>query len=375
MKVGILTYHGAHNYGSALQAYALYRALTSEGHQAALINYRTDRQDALYQLYNAKPTNIMGVLRNLHSFAYSRQLKEHHMKFDQFLAENAELSGEQIRNPDDLKLLNGVFDCFICGSDQIWNPNCIDFDVSYLLSFVEDKNTCFSYAPSIAADRLDSKWHEVFRNELKNYSDLSVREKSGAAIISALTDREVNTVLDPVFLLEKSSWDYFCKGVSKDYILCYFIGDIPGMRNYAIALSRKYKKPIIVINKYLRDLKMKCEKQYNSGPIDFVNLVANAEAICTNSFHAVAFSLIYDKEFHAFVDNKHVNTARSRITDLLESLNMSDRIVTNCHDLLPAMSENSFMSHNILDCQIRASKRYLHNALNKIEMYRARGNV
>ena len=152
-----------------------------------------------------------------------------------------------------------------------------------------------------------------------------------------MTDREVKTVLDPVFLLSKSSWDCFCKEESKEYILCYFIGDIPGMRDYAVTLSKEYKKPVIVINKNLRDLKMKCKKRYDSGPTDFVNLVANASAVCTNSFHAVAFSLIYDKEFHVFVDNQHANTARSRITDILGSLNMSDRIVSDCHELLPAM--------------------------------------
>ena len=368
MNVGIITYHAAHNYGSALQAYALFKFVEAFGHHAEIINYRTDRQDNIYRLYN-KSNNVMGVLRNAQSFCYRGKLKEHHSRFDNFLLEYSKLSGDEIRNPAELKNLNKKYECFICGSDQIWNPNCVDFDTSYLLDFVNDKKRCISYAPSLASDSLKENWRCVFNRELSLFSDLSVREQSGAKIISEITGRCVKEVLDPVFLIDKSVWKEFVSVQNKKYILCYFIGDIPGMRKYAQELSKKYRLPIVVINKNLRDLKMKCIKKYESGPIDFVNLIANASAICTNSFHAVAFSLIFNKEFHVFVDNISVNTARCRILEILDSVNLSDRVVKDVNALLPAMGNKDFEYHDVLDDMISQSRQYLENSLNNVEKY------
>lgn len=368
MNVGIITYHAAHNYGSALQAYALFKAVEAYGHHVEIINYRTDRQDNIYRLYNI-PNSVMGVLRNAQSFCYRKKLKEHHKRFDNFLLEHSNLSGDEIRDSAKLKIFNNKYDCFICGSDQIWNPNCVDFDTSYLLDFVNDKKRCFSYAPSLASESLNESWKSTFNRELSIFSDLSVREKSGAKIISEITGRCVETVLDPVFLIDKSVWKEFVSVQNRKYILCYFIGDIPGMRKYAQNLSNKYKLSVVVINKNLRDLKMNCIKKYECGPKDFVDLIANASAICTNSFHAVAFSLIFNKEFHVFVDNVNANTARCRILEILDSVNLSDRVVKDVNALLPAMGNMDFEYHDVLDNMISQSRQYLENSLNNVEKY------
>ena len=375
MKVGIITYHGAHNYGSALQTYALWNAVKNEGHNVEVINYRTLRQDDLYRLYS-KPNKIMNIVRNAQSFVYKNDLVKHHCKFESFLSDNIVLSDKEIRDKNELVELNHIYDCFICGSDQIWNPNCIDFDSSYLLDFVSDKSKCFSYAPSIASNCIDEKWKKCFHDNLVLFSDLSIREDSGGKIISEITSRKVKTVLDPVFLLSDSYWKNISSdsmsyaGIKSEYILCYFIGDIPGMRKYAKELGKKYKLPIIVININLRDLKMNCIKRYDCGPLDFVDLIYNAKIICTNSFHAISFSLLFDKEFHAFVDNTHENSAKSRITDILKTLNMECRLVDNCSEILPSMEKGDFDYHDKLDLYILASKKYLKEALSKVDSNR-----
>ena len=368
MNVGIITYHAAHNYGSALQAYALYKSVEAYGHHVEIINYRTDRQDNLYKIYN-KQNSVMGFLRNVQSFFYRKSLNEHHMRFDKFILEHTDLSGDEIRDPSKLKKLNNKYDCFVCGSDQIWNPNCVDFDTSYLLDFVTDKKRCISYAPSLASDSFKDTWRSVFNRELSGFSALSVREHSGAKTISEITGRSVKTVLDPVFLIDNNLWNSFVSSKNMKYILCYFIGDIPGMRMYAQNLSQKYNLPIVVINKNLRDLKMNCIKMYESGPSEFVNLIANANTICTNSFHAVAFSLIFNKEFHVFVDNNNANTARCRILEILDSVNLSDRVVNDVNILLPVMEKKDFEYHDVLNCLISQSKNYLENSLKTVEKY------
>ena len=39
MKIGVITFHGADNYGSVLQAYALTEYLNDKGYDAEIIDY------------------------------------------------------------------------------------------------------------------------------------------------------------------------------------------------------------------------------------------------------------------------------------------------------------------------------------------------
>lgn len=362
MQIGIITYHRSYNYGSALQAYALCSFLTKINHHVEMIDYKTERQQDLYRIYSNKK-NLMSLARNFQSFFYHKKLITHKKRFDEFIEELIPVTKKQYCTETELRKENWSYDCFICGSDQIWNPNCIDFDTSYLLDFVADKSKCISYAPSIASN-LDEKWYKIFQNELVNYRKLSVREKSGAGIISKITNRDVETVLDPVFLLSREEWMQFVHEGETDYILCYFIGDIPGMRECAKELGKKYKKKLVVINKNLRDWLIPCEKNYDCGPKEFVSLIYNASVICTNSFHAVSFSLIFNKEFYVFVD-QGAKSAKSRILDLFEELNLSPGAL-NCEDsVIHGLAEN--LGGNKLNEMIENSKEYLSYSLDLID--------
>lgn len=371
MKIAVITYHRAYNFGSALQAYALNTYLTGQGHEVETIDYWTQRQKNIYTIFEPV-RGIMSVARNVQSLLYLHDLFQHKNRFNCFVSQQIRMT-DTFSDKEQLTSLNDHYDAYVCGSDQIWNPNCIDFDESYLLFFVADKTKCISYAPSIASAQLPEEWAEPFRLYLKDFAAISVRESAGEKILENLLNRKVSVVLDPVFFLPKEHWDKVaCPSlIKKPYILCYFIGDVTGMRTFAKKMSKALHLPLVVVYKNIRDMLYINHKAYSAGPEEFVGLIRDAEYICTNSFHAVAFSVIYQKKFWAFVDTHNPKSAKSRIENIVELMGLKSRILT--FDKM----DNIVMDEDIsyAECQgqlhqaIENSQRFLLDNLEKIGEY------
>lgn len=253
------------------------------------------------------------------------------------------------------------YDLYIAGSDQIWNPRCIDFDEAYLLSFVKDKSTCISYGPSIAIHDI-SPYKELFFNTLKDYKSISVREEDGAKLIEELVGRQISKVLDPVFLLSKEEWDEILEEASlkKPYILCYFIGDIPNMRRFAKKMRKELNLDLVVIVMNLRDELYLNKKRYDAGPLDFIALIKNASYVCTNSYHAVLFSIIYNINFWVFINEEADISSNSRIINLGKKLGFMERVLSSKQGLVEFDKKINYETINSnLQSEISCSKEYL----------------
>lgn len=331
MKIGIITYHRAYNYGSALQAYALNYLLRSKGYEVKTIDFSPGKQAELYKIFEENKS-FMGIARNIQSLIYYNKLKKHKENFDEFIFENIPITNK-FSSLKELENEKFDFDYYICGSDQIWNQNCDDFDNAYLLSFVKDKNKCISYAPSIGVSSITEEQKENFKNNISSFKSISIREIEGAKILEKVLNREIEVVLDPTFLISEEEWRKLSQKpkLKGKYIFGYFIGDVSGMRNFANKIRKKSNLPLVVVYKNLRDMKFPTKKCYESGPKEFLGLIQNASYVCTNYFHAVAFSVIFKKKFWVFVEeNKNgINKPQTRIRSICKILNLSERILTN----------------------------------------------
>ncbi len=329
MKIGILTYHRAENYGSALQAYALSSYLNRNGIDAEVIDFHTKSQDDIYKLFE-KNSSLMSVARNIFTIFYYKDLISRKKKFSIFRSQYLPLSNEYISKKQ-LEKTNDIYDVFICGSDQIWNTRCADFSGAYLLDFVHDREKCISYAASMGTEVFDDKFVEDFKMNLNGFGQLSMREKVGCDIVSKIIGREIEEVPDPVFLLDKKEWQQLASNsklhIKSKYIFCYFIGDVCNMRKFSQKLRKKTGFDLIVVNPNLRDMLYINKKFYNVGPIDFVYLLNHAEFVCTDSFHATAFSIILQKKFWVFTGEDNVSS-KSRIDNILQKMNLLDRKMT-----------------------------------------------
>lgn len=360
-RIAIITYSRAYNYGSALQTYALNRYLRELGNEVKTIDYTTNDQQRLYSIF--EPINgFKSMLRNLQSIRYYNSLQTHKQRFDDFLMRNVPMTNK-ISNSDELFRLNDQFDYFICGSDQIWNVQCDDFDSNYMLSFVKDKNKCIAYAPSLGAGSKDKKTIESIKTYINQYKAISSREQSSVKIISKATGYKVENVLDPVFLLDANQWTELLtySPLYKEYILGYFIGDVVGMRDFASQLSNKSGLPVVVVWKSIRDVKYRFKAFYESGPLEFVSLVKGAKYIVTNSFHAVSFSLIFEKSFWAFLQP---GSNDERLKSILGTVNLTNRIVDveSCSKVnMFAKIEYKSNNREPLNNMIESSRKFLNN--------------
>lgn len=367
MKIAIITYSRIYNFGSVLQAYALNKYLTNQGFDVKTLNYaQTNQEESKNRLYE-KPRSIMSVLRNIQMFIFRRKIIESHNRFISFSEKYIPQTKELRR--DDLKSIEAEFDYLICGSDQIWNTLYYGFDNSYLLDFVNDKNKCISYAASIGNSFLSNENKELFSVLLKDYKDVLVREKTASELLFPCVGYLPQVVADPVLLLSYNDWKCLINEriIKEKYILCYFIGNIEGMRDYAKRIRKLTGYRTIVIRMNLRDCLDNNMKYYQCGPLDFINLIYYSDLVFTNSFHAIAFSVIFQKNFWAYTSKETKASSQSRIEDFLYLINLQNRMI-NCSTGDRDWLSNIDYTHinAILDDFICESKNLLMNDLNYV---------
>ena len=314
MKIGILTFHRAINYGAVLQAYALKETLKSLGHDAWVIDYRQPKVEKVDRpTFSAKKRWDLLKGFHLHSWLnYNKEKRvslEKRKRFDDFTNQYLHLTPPCIASsmPQD-------FDMYISGSDQVWNHRiCGGMDDVYWGNFQKPKNSkMVAYAASTSIQELQKNTQEELQAGLNNFDLIGVRENKVRDFLNAYfsTSNEILTVLDPTLVADCSIWDSFESGKHKGqkYVL-YFAARIyepnPSIvKEKAELLAKEIGCKAISIS--LRE----------HSPSDFVELFKHASYIVTSSFHGVAFSLIFNRPLYAIMygdeqDGRYVNLLRS----------------------------------------------------------------
>ena len=371
-----MTWFEYHNYGTALQLTALNKVLSDLDNKVSVINYKTNPLiSGVFS--NGKTTeNIYLIYKKLFKSSPAHLTTDSREKlFISFLNKHLVFTGfcESTAKLDEL---NNFFDCFVCGSDQIWSPSC--FDKHYFLDFVSDQKKMIAYAPSISTSSTGNKYIEKEIESLTSRFDhISTREKIGADFISELTGKSVEVVLDPTLLLKRNEWDELVplsaeEACDSDYILVYMLGD--SQKNWKIIkqLSSTLKMRVKIVPVFETDLYREGCLSESVGPEEFVRLIRNAAFVCTDSFHGLIFSVIYHKNFCIF---KRFNTfdpinQNSRVFELLNKLNLDDRIAdNNVNEKIINKQINYVEVDCLLDSLIDNSLNYLDSSLNSVKTY------
>lgn len=364
MKIGILTFHASHNYGSMLQAYALQEILRKIGYNSEIINLRTEIQKKLVPPPIKFKYPIRSIRRILKFPINVYNLQKKHFLFEKFLSNNLILSKE-LSNKKEVEqyIIKKRIDTIIVGSDQIWNPGCWDFDESYILNFdIPIKRV--SYAPSIGStpEHIDKKYYELFKCCWSKFDYLSTREERSASFVRKLTGRNVQVVLDPTLLLKAEDYKnlYTHKNIIKEpYIFYYTPREEKGTFRIAKLLSEKLNMKILVTQDCPEYVGNNVIKKYACGPKEFLNIIKNAKYTIGNSFHLLAFSLIFKKEF--FLISKEED---SRMLNILEPIGLKDRLLT--HDIskieIPSPINFSYIDSKLDEMRV-VSINYLKSCL------------
>ena len=345
MKVATITYSWAQNWGAVLQAYALVEYLNSIGQEAKLIDYRPFDN----KLVSTVKSVSDGIVDLLTLPASVKRIE----RYDEF-RKNALKLTKKCNSTDELKPLNNDFDVFITGSDQVWNVGlgvCKDF----YLEFVEESKRRISYAASFGVSVIPEEHKADTIEGIKNIQHISVREASGANIVKELTGRDAALVLDPVFLLDADHWKSISAdtGEKEKYIFVYPTQVTPALKKTVKELKKK--TGLKVISPFYVP---KCKVVKDIGPREFLSYIANAEYVVASSFHATAFSIIFEKKLLVI---SHSQTG-SRTTDLLNLMGLGSCSVKDVKEI-DNIDWDYQSAEKVKTERIVASKEFLKNAL------------
>lgn len=329
----ILTlYYHNYNYGGLLQAYALQKAITDSGYQAEQISYKLESG---YDGWNSIKASIKKPVAYLyHRARYGKWFDQYTVRRKKFEAFAETIPHTEVVTAQTISELSNQFDCFVCGSDQIWNP--IGWQPTLFFDFLPDDKKRISYAASIARDELTKEEYAFMEPYLDKFSAISVREKNSADMLNRKFPKlNVQAVPDPVFLLAEEEWRMLIPKVNEKkvpYIFAYFLGENKENRQKAIqyAEDRKLKIRFASCLDYTQSGWDKKHPELLASPMgveEFLQSIANAELVLTDSFHAAAFSSILKTPFYALprfkVQDK--TSMNSRILNLVQELEIPER--------------------------------------------------
>lgn len=332
-KIAILTFHRANNYGAVLQAHALSCMIRKLGLDAQVLDYRPADMESFYhspipRTRNFKIFIILLIHRYLRDIATYR-------RFAAFRRENMHISPETYRTSRDLTAANDIYDTFIAGSDQIWNPDIVKVqgkgaDYSYFLDFVIDASKKKSYAASMGVSALSEDICTLYRDKLHDFATITVREHKAAELLKSLLGRAIKTVCDPVLLMTEKEWEQYEHPYElpcKDYVLVYAVGGGRDLLPYASRLAAEKNCTVYAIQPPIVGAVSGNRKQRLTGvgPSEFVWLIRHAQAVVTTSFHGSAFSLLFRKELHVMQEDKaKENNRNSRFDSLFQYFGIQD---------------------------------------------------
>lgn len=356
--IGICIKYFHENYGGMLQAYATVSMLENCEIPYELIQYEKKR--TLVEVVKSMPRLLNGVLLN---DKYEAFLKKQGFKKHPEFAENdaIRMKAFEIFKNQKFTKLSPVFKGYaalceggkkysavITGSDQLWSPAGLPTNY-YNLMFVPDDTLKISIASSFGVKEIP--WYQKKRTiqYLNRIEYISMRENRGSEIVKELTGRDVPTILDPVFFLSKNEWLERIpnkREINEPYIFAYFLGTTQEYRNAVKKLAHDKGMKVVA----LRHMDQYVEEDENFGdfapydvsPERFLNLLRNAEYVCTDSFHGTAFSILNEKQFVVF--NRYAENSsfskNSRIDTLCVNFGLESRRYKNGMDLSDVVKDD-----------------------------------
>lgn len=378
-KVCVVSWFGGTNYGTNLQIYALTRQLERMGFTAAVkgsitgnINYITHPFFVLRRVCHRLGRFFQRKAKKLpFEERYAEALKAREANFDSFCS--GKLKKLDSRGKEEWDAICREYQAFVTGSDQVWNPNY--FQGAMMLDFIhDDRIRKISYAPSIGVTELPNRYRRLYRKLLRDYHAVSVREESAAALLRDISPVPVKTVVDPTMLLPQEEWDFLAReakvpdkwNAQKPYLLCYFVGDRADYWDYVKRIQDAAGFHVIVIPLGKKAFETGFTLAAEAGPKEFIWLIQNAAAVCTDSFHATVFSILYHKEFYVLkrFEDSSGDSQNSRLYQILNSFGLADRWVTEELAFQPKERIDFEKVDQCVQAQRSDSEKFLFDALN-----------
>ena len=357
MKIGKITFDGYNNYGNSLQNYALQEYLKRYSDIVDTIWHSPqERLNAFWKWGKKEEVKFLlnhksfrnDVKSGIRAWELARRVRG--MDFSQRYI-NIRYDIEKLEDVSD------EYDYFVVGSDQVWNPKNPDLRTAFL-KFCDSKKR-ISYAASIGTQNIPTELNSLFEDGFKTMHAISVRESRAVEIVKDISGIDATLLLDPVFTISESKW----KDISirpywksdRKYIFAYFLGDIP-----EIVLNIAKENNLELVKCFDVD----SIDRYIMSPEEWLYLIGNADYVCTDSFHATAFSIIFNRSFLVFPrnDKEGKNRMISRIESILNTFNLQDRLLLDDKNVMEIIS-GKYNARDIIQKESVKSDEFISRAL------------
>ena len=348
MNISLITYHYSGNHGAVMQAYALCRYLKEHGHNVQIIDIRQDES-------GGRPLIVEIVLFFVFGYRIRKILRKYYPSLT-----------KHYKTMDALREDPPISDVYIVGSDQVWNPLISkELMMAYFLDFGPESMKRISYASSFGKSKWivdDPEVTEKVRKLLGRFTALSVREQQGKEICETTFQLSPTVVLDPVFLN-----DNYSELVSKVYdgteFICYKMNRTEDFWNNIQAVGELLGvKPTLLNYNYPKRGFKYC---FPPSLTTWLKKLATAKFIITDSFHGIAFSIIFRKQFVAILNDDGLN---SRLLNLMNVMGLQERVFPSVEAMLKNKSWMTRIDYSskeeIINKQVSHSREYLNKSLN-----------
>lgn len=367
MKIGIMTFHGAPNHGAALQAYALQSHLQKMGHEVFFIDYQFGWRpnSGLTGWIGRNPANTFEKVNN--------QLR--YQPFIQFQGKFLNIGSTRYIDHEQLDAQPPKAEAYICGSDQIWNPNFLKKEKdekAFWLDFGANDVRRIAYAPSFGVDELNDDTCRRFSEYAKRFTVMSVREKNAIEMLSKLGRKDASWVPDPTLLLNQDDYLRIVQefnGSSNSYIFSYQLKT----RNSAPTPAAEINKAtcsllgLDIYETYSTSALFNLLNSRYLNPCQWLYKLYGSKFIVTNSFHCTVFSLLFHRPFITVLKKGLSAGMNGRIESLLKLVGLEHRAVAEYdRNQVEDLCQSDIDWHNIddkIDSFRKVGQQFLVDAL------------
>lgn len=350
MRIGVISVHDSNNYGAYLQAYAMQHILKSMGHHVYFIRSRDKKY--VKSIFYSKRLFISGLLKPpiVGIKRYFAGIKKYHVFKQSWDCFQVVESDVITANNQDTRFIFGQLDHIILGSDEIWNVTAPAFQRKIFYGI--GMNNVSTYAVSMGTATFnDLNKYPYIIEAIKQMDHILVRDISTKQIVKQITKKEPKLVCDPTILVDKEIFEcqYHNSYLENNqYLLIYTYGINKEIKKRIIKFAREKNLKVVSAGFYFNW----CDYNVMCSPLEFCQVIKNAEYVVTTSFHGSIFSILYHKQFVAI-------TARQKIIDIITRLGLKKSMLSeNCTDeeLKEALTRNNFAYH-IVDNEIENMKK------------------
>ncbi len=325
------------NYGSALQTWALHRAIEQVGDSAGidlepvLVDYcpdclvGKDVRNPLSFMWDTDEDSQRNCRLSLPAIAVNAD------KFDDFYTKrlNRSHGAYTSGNFDEIVAIDGVSN-FVCGSDTIFCPDEFNgFERGYYADYECMRGRSVAYAPSFGDPHFSEGDYGVLDKRLSNFRAIGLRENLMLPYVEEHTDVPARRVVDPTLLLDADDYAPIVAPCQQegDYVLLYSRRHNPEMTEYAERLAERNGWDVVEISLRAENAS-RHRMAYDAGVEEFLSLVKHARFLVTNSFHGMIFGYQFRTPFYAFAREQ----ANSKIGECLAALGLSERQLGKVQD-------------------------------------------